>query len=144
MKLTNYTDYALRVLMYLGVNEGELATVAEIAECHDISRNHMVKIVHHLGQLGYVETTRGKNGGIRLGRRPEAINIGRVIRETEGNMAIVECFGTANTCLHSPGCELKSALREALKAFLAVLDNYTLADLIRSPKRISRQLGLHA
>lgn len=144
MKLTNYTDYALRVLMYLGVKENELATVAEIAACHDISRNHMVKIVHHLGQLGYVETIRGKNGGLRLGRRPNDINIGRVVRETEASMDVVECFGANNACLHSPGCELKKALREALKAFLAVLDSYTLADLIRSPKRISRQLGLRA
>lgn len=144
MKLTNYTDYALRVLMYLSVNKGELATVSGIAASHDISRNHMVKIVHHLGQLGYVKTIRGKNGGLRLGRRPEDINVGRVVRETESNMELVECFGVSSLCVHSPGCELKKALREALKAFLAVLDGYTLADLVSSPRRISRQLGLHA
>lgn len=144
MKLTNYTDYSLRVLMYLSVNKGELATVSEIAERHGISRNHMVKIVHHLGQLGHVKTIRGKHGGLRLGRRPEDINIGRVVRETESNMELVECFGDNSLCVHSPGCELKKALREALKAFLAVLDGYTLADLVSSPRRISRQLGLRA
>lgn len=142
MKLTHYTDYALRVLMYLGVNDGELATAADIADTHGISRNHMVKIVHHLGRLGYVETIRGKNGGIRLGRRADKINIGKVVRETEANMDLVECFSVDSFCVHSPGCVLKKALREALRAFLDVMDQYTLADLVGSEKRVARQLGL--
>ncbi len=142
MKITNYSDYSLRVLMYLGVSGDSLATIAEIAEKHDISRNHMVKIVHHLGQLGYVKTVRGKSGGICLGMPAEKIVVGKVVRQTESNLELVECFGAENTCIHSPGCVLKKALKEALQAFLSTLDSYTLADLIKPERRIAKQLEL--
>ena len=140
MRLTNYSDYALRVLTYLGLKREELSTITEIADCYGISRNHVVKIVHHLGQLGYVDTLRGKNGGIRLARSPEKINIGQVIRHTEASMDIVECFSNQNSCIIGCSCVLRTAISEALSAFMAVLDDYTLADLMAPRRQLSKKL----
>ncbi|SES79693.1 transcriptional regulator, BadM/Rrf2 family [Nitrosomonas europaea] len=140
MRLTNYSDYALRILIYLGLKREELSTITEIADCYGISRNHVVKIVHHLGQLGYVDTLRGKNGGIRLAHAPEKINIGEVIRHTETSMDIVECFSNQNSCIIGCSCVLRTAISEALSAFMAVLDDYTLADLIAPRRQLSRKL----
>lgn len=140
MRLTNYSDYALRILTYLGLKREELSTITEIAGCYQISRNHVVKIVHQLGQLGYVDTLRGKNGGIRLARAPEKINIGDVIRHTEASMDIVECFSNQNACIIGCSCVLRTAISEALSAFMAVLDDYTLADLIAPRRQLSKQL----
>jgi Rrf2 family nitric oxide-sensitive transcriptional repressor len=131
MRLTRYTDYALRVLLYLGANPDRLSTINEIAAYHNISRNHLMKVVHQLGSWGYIDTLRGKGGGIRLAHKPEEIMLGDVVRHTEGNLEIVECFTAGNSnCIIQPGCRLKSVLNEALTSFLATLDLYTLADFL--------------
>lgn len=142
MKLTNYSDYALRVLTYLGVKGEKLSTISEIASCYGISRNHVVKIVHQLGKLGYIITLRGKNGGIRLAHEPEAINIGEVIRHTEASLDIVECFGEQNACVICDCCTLRSIISEALTAFMTVLDRYTLADLLVPQQQLKEQLHI--
>ncbi len=131
MRLTRYSDYALRVLLFLAANPERLSTINEIASYHNISRNHLMKVVHQLGSLGYIDTLRGKGGGIRLAHKPSEIVIGDVIRNTEENMEIVECFTPGNSnCIILPSCQLKSALNEALGSFLATLDLYTLADFL--------------
>jgi len=129
MHLTRYTDYGLRVLMFLAARP-EGATVSEIASSYGISRNHLVKVAHHLGRLGYIETTRGKSGGLRLVREPSGINIGSVVRDMEPNFHLVECFnGPTNTCPITAVCKLKGVLAEAERAFMAALSSHTLADL---------------
>jgi Rrf2 family nitric oxide-sensitive transcriptional repressor len=131
VQLTRYSDYALRVLIYLAVHRGRLVTIEEIARGYGISRAHLMKVVHELGRCGYVETVRGRRGGLRLGRPPEDIGVGEVMRSTEGRMALVECFEPEqNECPIEPACRLRLVLHEALSAFLAVLDRYTLADLV--------------
>ena len=132
MRFTRYTDYALRVLMYLGLKpEDELATIREIAESYDISENHLMKVAHRLGQNGYIVTVRGRQGGLRLAKAPAAINLGDVVRHCEDDLRIVECFDPdTNTCPIAGVCALPAVLDEALAAFLAVLDGYTLADLM--------------
>ncbi|MCK7546574.1 RrF2 family transcriptional regulator [Marinobacter koreensis] len=135
MHITRYTDYSLRVLIYLAVQGDELATIQEIADSYDISKNHLMKVVHQLNKKGYIETIRGKKGGMRLHMAPEEINIGILVRETEQDLNIVECFSSKNACRITPVCGLKSMLGEALTAFLAVLDKYTLADVIQDRHR---------
>lgn len=145
MRLTRYTDYALRVLIYLGLEERDrLVTIDEIAARYAISRNHIMKVVFELGQLGYVETVRGKNGGMRLAQPAEAINIGHVLRRTERDLALVECFQPDGQCCLAPACTLKGALEEALHAFLNVLDRYTLQDLLHPEQRLRELLALPA
>lgn len=133
MRFTRYTDYALRVLMYLGLKRGdELSTIREIAERYGISENHLMKVVHRLGQHGFIETIRGRQGGMRLALAPEQINLGDAIRRCEDDMRLVECFDPeTNTCPIASVCALPSILDEALAAFLAVLDRYTLRDLLQ-------------
>ncbi len=143
MQLTLYTDYSLRVLIYLGVHTDRLSTISEIAESYSISRNHLVKVVHNLANLGFVVTTRGKGGGMRLSRPAEEINIGEVARNTEGGFEIVECLGTENTCPIAPVCALKDAASEALDAFIAVLDKYCLADVIQNKSQLESLLHFH-
>lgn len=132
MRFTRYTDYALRVLMYLGLKpEDELSTIREIAERYSISENHLMKVVHRLGLNGYIMTVRGRQGGMRLAQAPAAINLGAVIRDCEDDLRIVECFDPeTNTCPIARVCALPALLDEALAAFLDVLDRYTLADLM--------------
>lgn len=132
MRLTSYTDYSLRVLLYLGTQpKDRLTSIREISEMYRISNNHLTKVVYGLGKLGLVETIRGRNGGIRLARVPEKINVGWVVRQTEEELDIVECFDDErNQCILSPACRLKGVLKEALNAYLSVLDKYTLADLL--------------
>jgi Rrf2 family transcriptional regulator, nitric oxide-sensitive transcriptional repressor len=131
MKLTMYTDYALRVLIYLAVHEDRLVTIAEMASTYDISKNHLMKIVHQLGQHGFIETARGRSGGLRLGQAPTQLVLGEVVRRMEPHFNLVECFDPiTNRCPILPACGLSHALVEARDAFLAVLDRYTLADLI--------------
>lgn len=140
MRLTVYTDYTLRVLMYLGLKGGERATIKEISDCYGISKNHLMKIVQDLSHEGILETVRGKSGGLTLALRPEEINIGDIVRRTEPDFRIVECFGSGPIgCRLNGSCVLTSAIDQALEAFLDVLDAYTLADLIR-PKRKLRHL----
>ncbi len=141
MRLTQFTDYSLRVLMYVAVKEDGLATISEISEKYAISRNHVMKVVYQLGQLGYLNTVRGKGGGIRLGRPPEDINLGRLVRKTEPDMRIVECFGADGRCCLNPACSLKGVLSSALRSFLETLDRYTLADIIRNKRELRRLLG---
>ncbi len=132
MRLTTYTDYALRTLMYLAVNRDRLVTIQDIASLHSISKNHLTKVVHHLGQLGLVATIRGRNGGLRLGREPADINIGAVVRQTETDFHMAECFHRENNrCVYASACVLEDALGEATAAYLKVLDGVTLADLIK-------------
>ncbi len=135
MRLTNYTDYSLRVLIYLAVKpEKEKSTITEITDAYQISRNHLTKVIHQLGQIGLIETTRGRGGGIILAKEPKEITIGDVVRETEEDFRIVECFSPDNKCIITPACSLKHVLHEALEAYLAVLDKYTLADLVKEPE----------
>ncbi len=142
MQLTLYTDYSLRVLIYLGTCPARLVTIGEIAESYGISRNHLVKVVHHLGQTGYVHTLRGKSGGLRLGKPPEEIVIGQLVRKTEPNMNLLECFDKEiNTCPISSACALKSALYQAKRAFMEVLDSYTLADVLENKNSIKKMLS---
>ena len=142
MRLTVYTDYALRVLMYLALKEDELATIAEISVSYGISKNHLMKVAHQLGVAGYVETVRGRGGGLRLARRIEAIGLGEVVRFTEPDMAIVSCFKPIDApCAIRPSCVLRQALQKSRDAFMSVLDDYTLSDLVQPRGRL---LGLLA
>ncbi|MDT8278849.1 Rrf2 family transcriptional regulator [Roseomonas mucosa] len=144
MRLTRFTDYSQRALMFLCLRDGENSSIAEIASAYGISEHHLTKVVHRLGQLGLVQTTRGRNGGLRLGRRPEDIVLGQVVRQTEEDLAIVECFG-GGCCPIAGVCELQRALAEALQAFLLVLDRHTLADLVRPrAAALAGRLGLSA
>lgn len=141
MQLTLYTDYSLRVLIYLGLRQDRLATISEIARCYGISRNHLVKVVHNLSQHGYIKTTRGKGGGLVLARDPEQINIGDVVRHTEIGFDIVECFNPATSaCPIVPACALRRVLREATSAFMTVLDGYTVADVLRNRGQLAALL----
>jgi len=131
MQLTQYTDYSLRVLIYLGLNQDRRATISEISEAYDISRNHLVKVVHQLSSNGWITTIRGKSGGMHLAFPPHQINIGTIIRQTEPHMNLLECFDKQNDkCVISPACSLKRTLYQARKAFMDVLDQHTLADTI--------------
>jgi Rrf2 family nitric oxide-sensitive transcriptional repressor len=131
MRLTSYTDYALRTLIYLAANRDHLVTIQDIADVHGIAKNHLTKVVHQLGILGIVETVRGRNGGLRLGKPPESINIGEVVRQTETDFYMAECFDSENMgCAYASGCALKRVLRQATNAFLDVLDDVTLAALV--------------
>lgn len=137
MRLTQFTDNALRCLTFLAVSPEELHTARDIAQRMGMSADHLVKVVQRLTQLGYVETSRGWKGGVRLARPPEAIVVGRVVRETEQSFALVACFESGETmCPIAPVCVLAPALDEALRAFLSVLDRYTLADLTRERLRL--------
>ena len=144
MRLTNFTDYSLRVLIYLGARRDEprLATIGDIAAAYGISMNHLRKVVHHLSQEGYIETTRGKGGGMRLARAPEEINIGTLVRGTEEDFALVECFQEGNrNCPIIPVCTLPAVLERALQAFFRELDGQTLAGLLRPRAKLAVILG---
>jgi Rrf2 family nitric oxide-sensitive transcriptional repressor len=132
MRLTTYTDYALRTLMYLAVNRDRLVTIQDIASLHSISKNHLTKVVHHLGQVGVVATVRGRNGGLKLGLEPVDINIGAVVRQTETDFHMAECFHKENNrCVYASACVLEDVLGAATAAYLKVLDSVTLDDLIQ-------------
>jgi Rrf2 family nitric oxide-sensitive transcriptional repressor len=136
MRLTAYTDYSLRTLMYLALNRGQLATIQEIADVHGIAKNHLTKVVHQLGMLGYVTTIRGRKGGLRLAREPSEINIGEVVRHTETDFHMASCFDPQSTgCIYSTACALQGALGKATTAFLAVLDALTLEQMLVPEQR---------
>ena len=143
MQLTLYSDYALRTLMFLSVTEE--SNISEVAEAFGISRNHLVKVVHHLGKVGLIESQRGRGGGIRLARPPEAITVGEVVRLCEPHFHLVECFDAEhNRCAISPVCRLQGVLRQAQKAFFQVLDGYTLREVAGNPDAIAKLLGIQA
>jgi len=139
MRLTDYTDYSLRTLMYLGLNREHLVTIQDIADSYNISKSHLMKVVHQLGVAGLVETVRGRSGGLRLGMEPEDINLGDVVRRTEPDFTMVECFNLAhNNCVLAPSCELQGVLRQATAAYLDVLSGVTLADLLRNSNKLRK------
>ena len=143
MRLTMYTDYSLRLLMYLALKPGSLATIQEVAESYGISRNHLMKVAHELGRAGFVETVRGRGGGLRLKRGADRIVVGEVVRATEDDFRLVECFDPArNSCRITGPCRLRGVLREALEAYLAVLDRFTLADLAEPDALLKELLGV--
>ncbi len=129
MRLTTYTDYGLRLLIYVSLKDGELATIQEVADAYAISKNHLMKVAYHLGQCGFLETVRGRGGGLRLAQPPERIRVGDVVRRMEDDFVLVECLGPSNVCRITRACRLKGILADALEAYLAVLDRYSLADL---------------
>lgn len=130
MHITRYTDYSLRVLIYVALKGEQRSTITEIAERFHISRNHLMKVVHELSQKGYLTAIRGKHGGLLLSRPAEEICLGALVRDTERDLELAECFGIDNQCVITPACQLKSVLGEALGAFFGVLDRYTLADIL--------------
>lgn len=144
MRLTDYTDYSLRTLIYLGLHRDRLVTIQDIADVYGISKNHLMKVVHQLGLAGMVETIRGRNGGLRLGREPEDINLGVVVRGTEPDFTMVECFDRKhNQCILSPSCELQHILRQATNAYLDVLDDITLAHLLKNSGNLRKLTKIH-
>ena len=145
MKLTAFTDYSLRVLIYLATDTTRRSTIAEIAESFGVSENHLVKVVHFLGKQGWIETVRGKGGGIRLAMPPEQVGIGRVVRDAEGAAMPAECFSEdGGHCVISGCCRLKNVLGDAVKAFYAVLDRCTLADLAHNRRALGKVLMIRA
>ena len=143
MRLTVHSDYALRMLIYLGLRPEELCTIQEIADAYGISKNHLMKVAYRLGQAGYVDAVRGRNGGLRLGRAAADIRIGDVVRGTEDHFILVECFAPeSDRCAISGCCLLRQILSEALEAYLAVLDSHSLADLIAARVPLLERLGI--
>lgn len=138
MRLTRHTDYALRVLIHLAAHPRNFSSIAAVSTAFGISQNHLMKVVQGLAAAGFVETVRGRNGGLRLAREPEAINVGAVVRRTEESFDIADCDG----CVIAPACGLTKVLNEALAAFLAVLDRYSLADLTTDRRGLARLLNL--
>lgn len=137
MKLTRYTDYALRVMIHLATRGDDLASIRQIAATYGISQNHLMKIVQDLGHAGFIQTIRGRNGGLRLARPADQITLGALVRHTEGNCALIDCAG----CLIAPACDLPAVFAEAMEAFLAVLDRYLLADIVTRPDQLRQLFG---
>lgn len=133
MRLTNFSDYALRMLMYAAVRGSELITIEETAERYRISRTHLMKVANMLTNYGYLTAVRGRSGGLRLAKRPDQIGLGDIVRATEPDFDLVECFTKDGRCRITPNCRLRGVLGEALSAFISTFDRYTLADLLLSP-----------
>ncbi len=144
MKLTRFTDYSLRVLIYLGLKDDGRVTIREISEAYGISRNHLMKVVSLLTRMGYLDARRGPGGGIALARPAEEINVANVVRDMEDDLNLVECFCKGGTCIIKPVCELKSILGQALNAYLSTLEDYTLSDLLHPKAELSQVLGMTA
>ncbi|WP_250451696.1 Rrf2 family transcriptional regulator [Caballeronia sp. ATUFL_M2_KS44] len=145
MRLTDYTDYSLRVLLYLSVRPAGLSTIQEISNAYGISKNHLMKIVQQLGDLGWVETVRGRHGGLRLADRTRALTIGDIVRRTESDFAIVGCFASGaddRHCVIQPVCRLRGVIAAARDAFLAELDKHTVAELSEPANELARLLGV--
>lgn len=134
MRLTSFSDYALRMLMYAASAGDRLVTIEESARAFNVSRTHLNKVANTLTRAGYLKAVRGRSGGLTLGRRPEAIRIGDVIRLTEPDFSLVECFATGNECVLTRSCKLSGVLSEAMASFHATLDRYTLADIALAPQ----------
>jgi Rrf2 family nitric oxide-sensitive transcriptional repressor len=143
MRLTSYTNYSLRVLMYCALHRDRLVTIPEIASAFDLSRAHLLKSARHLGQLGYLHTVRGRNGGIELAQPPERISVGEAIRALEDTGDFVECFNPArNQCRIAGTCKLTGLLRRGLEGFYRELDGSTLADLVSDEVALRERLTL--
>lgn len=143
MELSRFTDYSLRTLIYAGMHEDRNVTVPEVAAAYGLSENHLVKIAHHLGKAGFLNSSRGRNGGIRLAAAPASINLGDVVRKTE-SMALVECLGAdGGSCPINNACLLKKVVKEACDAFLKTFDQYTLEDLLRTKAAMLKSLSTH-
>ncbi|WP_173918119.1 Rrf2 family transcriptional regulator [Halobacillus sp. Marseille-Q1614] len=144
MRLKKYTDYALRVLIYTATKPSdELSSKKEISDVFHISENHLGKIIHQLNKLGYIDTIRGRSGGVKLAKNPEEINIGMVVKAMEDDFYLLECFNSSeNYCVITPACKLKHLLNEALGAFLNVLDQYTLADLLQNKDELRELMDI--
>ena len=142
MRLTTYTDYALRVLISLAVQPQHLTTIADIAASYDISENHLMKVVHQLGLAGFIETVRGRNGGIRLLKKSGEINVGEIVRRMEPDFDMATCFNVSGGCVIEPACALKGVLAQARDAFLAVLDRVTLAELVAPQRKLATLLDI--
>jgi Rrf2 family nitric oxide-sensitive transcriptional repressor len=140
LRLTSYTDYSLRVLIYLAtLTEDRLVNIKEIAEVYQISKNHLTKVINDLGRLGFIETVRGRNGGVMLALDPQEINIGEVIQKTEDDFYMVQCFDPTNIgCIISPACKLKHVLNKAVSSYIAVLEEYSLADIIENKEELQQ------
>lgn len=142
MKLTSFSDYTLRVLMFLAINRDRLATIPEIAAAYGISENHLMKVVHQLACSGVIESVRGKGGGIRLAHEPEDIRVGQIIRASEGSAPIVECLSNdRGACCIAPSCRLTSILVQAFDTLYTFLDQFTLADLVKTPNKLKALLA---
>ncbi len=144
VKLTALTDYALRLLMHVAQHPERLCTIAEVAQRYGISEAHLMKVTHRLAQGGWIDTLRGKGGGMRLARAPQAIGLGDVVRDMESDFALVECFGGGASCALTGQCALTGVLGGALAAFHRHLDGYTLADLLPPPAPAARPVRLPA
>ena len=143
MRLTQFSNFAIRILMYAGLKPGGLSALPEIARAYGISHDHLKKASAELCRFGHLEAVRGREGGVRLAKAPEAIRLGDVVRQTEGNVTLVECFNPAtNTCPLHADCRFRIALGEALEAFFAVLDRHTIADLIENREVLAARLGI--
>jgi Rrf2 family nitric oxide-sensitive transcriptional repressor len=143
VRISAFTDFSLRVLMYSAVHNDRLCTIDEIAAAFGISKNHLVKVVNRLQHLGYLRTHRGRTGGFRLAKGPHDIRLGDVVRQTEGSLAVVECLDPAPArCPLAPACGLKEVLQEAADAFIAVLDGHSLGDLLHDPPTTARVLAI--
>lgn len=144
MRLTQYTDFSLRVLIYLGLQEDRRCTIREISGAYGISRNHLMKVVQQLAAEGFIDSVRGVGGGLTLSADAAKLNVGRIVRAMEPDLGLVECMRPGNECVITPACELAGMLVEARKAFLDVLDRYTLADILAPPRRreLSRLLDI--
>ncbi|POB13537.1 Rrf2 family transcriptional regulator [Halobacteriovorax sp. DA5] len=136
MRLASFTDYSLRVLIYIALKGDERSTVAEIADKYKISRNHLVKVVHNLSSMGIIDSYKGKGGGITLSTAPGQIVIGNLVRQLEEDSPLVECFGNSGNCIINPTCKLKSALIIAQNKFYEALNEYTLDDLISNKAKL--------
>ncbi|MGI4812279.1 MAG: RrF2 family transcriptional regulator [Janthinobacterium lividum] len=143
MRLTTYSDFALRLLVYLGTQGDHLCKIRDVAEAYDISKYHLVKVAQELAAAGFIEAVRGGGGGVRLARSPGSITIGEVIRCTETDMFLVECLDrSGHSCRIGTACILKGAMREALASFMQTLDRYTLADVMTKKPKLAKLLGI--
>lgn len=146
MRLTDYTDYSLRVLVYLAVRGEGLSTIQDISQAYGISKNHLMKVVQQLAEHGWVETVRGRNGGLRFAQGSRALTVGDVVRAMESDFALVACLpdqhGQRRSCVIMPHCRLREALEAAANAFLAELDRYTIGELAQPQSGLASLLGL--
>ena len=142
MRLSNFTDYSLRVLMYLAVKEEELSTVSEISEKFGISYNHLIKVVHNLSKLNLISTYKGRGGGICLNASPREFNVGKIIKTLEESSLLIECIGDKNFCRIEPVCVLKKILVSAQESFYATLEKFTLEDLLKNKSLLSKSLNI--